>query len=75
VWRSTRCAQSGGRGLLESEYPFDLTQLGVGILEQGGALDDHIHTDLIPGRHLVDEAPKVELKFGHARRQLVPAPL
>ena len=42
--------------------------LGVCVLERGGALDDHVDANLVADRHLVDEAAEIELQLGHAAR-------
>ena len=38
-------ARAGHAGLLETEDPLHLAQLGVGLLEHGGALDEHVEPD------------------------------
>ena len=73
--RAADAARAGRRGLLQAQDPLDLPELGVGVLEHGCALDDHVDADPVADRHLVDEPAEVELELGDARRQLIAAPL
>ena len=73
--RPTGGARPSSRGLLEPENPFDLSQLGVSPLEHRGALHNQLDPDAVTDRHLVHQAPEVELQLGHASRQLVATPL
>ena len=58
---------AGGRGVLEAQDPLDLAQLGIGVLEQGRPLDQHVDADAVADRHLVDESTEVPLQLGHPR--------
>ena len=68
---ATRAADAGRARLLEAEDPLNLAELGVGILELRGPLDDHVDPDLVTDRHLVDEAAEVPLELGDAGGELI----
>jgi hypothetical protein len=71
VRRPARRASSGSRGLLEPEDPLDLAELGISLLESGGSLDEHLDSDAIADRHLIDKPTEIELQLGHSRPQLI----
>ena len=58
-------------GPLHAQDPLHLSQLGVGILQQGRPPDEHVDPDPVADGHLVDETAEVPLELGHACAQLV----
>ncbi len=64
-------AGAGGAGLLHAHDPFDLAQFGVGVLQGGRALDQHLDLDVVADRHLVGEPAEVPLQLGDAGDELV----
>ena len=62
-----RTRHTGRRSsLLEPQDPLDLAELGVGVLQHGGALHEHVDPDPVADRHLVHEPAEVPLELGHA---------
>jgi hypothetical protein len=68
-------ALPGRGGFLEPEDPLHLPQLGVGLLKDRRVANDDLHADSIASRHLIDQAPEVELKLGDPRVELISAPM
>src|SRR5581483_10298431 len=68
-------ARSGHAGLLEAQDALDLAQLGIGLLENGGTLDDDVDANPIADGHLVDHPAEVPLELGDARVEQVAAAL
>ena len=64
---------AGAAGVLHAQDPLDLTELGVGVLEQRRALDDHVDPDAVADRHLVDQSAEIPLQLGHPCAQLLAA--
>jgi phosphate transport system ATP-binding protein len=71
VRRAAIGADARHRGLLQAQDPLDLLQLGVGRLQIGGALDDHVDPDLVTDRHLIDQPAEVPLQLRDLRVELV----
>ena len=55
--------------------PFDLAQLGVGVLQRHRPLDDQLDVDAVADGHLVDEAAEVPLLLGYSGDELLAAAL
>src|SRR5579859_8008444 len=71
VGRPAPGAGACGPRLLEAQDPLHLAQLGIGILEQRRALDQHIDPHLLTDSNLVDEPAEVVLELGRAGGELV----
>ena len=68
-------AGAGGAGLLDSQDPFDLAQLGIGVLQRHRPLDDQLDVDAVADGHLVDQPAEVPLQLGHPGDELLAAAL
>lgn len=71
--RATRGAGAGGRRLFQSQDSLYLGELGIGILERRGTLDENVDPDLIADRHFVRQPAQIELKLGDASLELIAA--
>ncbi len=60
---------------LDPQDPFDLAQLGVGVLQRHRPFDDQLDVDAVADCHLIDETAEIPLQLGHAGDELLAAAL
>jgi hypothetical protein len=71
MWGGTVGTVAHAGALLHTHQALNLGQLGVALLEHGGATDEDVEAKVVADRHLIGQASEIPVQLGHLLGQRI----